>query len=193
MKKLITFLMLLSVFGIGNVWADDNLFNVDFTTWTTEEATINGANTLNSNTSIVFYNASGTQSNHFSVTNGTGLNLPDNNISSNYFMAIPLTGINSTITVTITHEGVSGKQVIYDYILGDGETSYSTATANGTHSTISDAANGATSMTTTINCTNASAVLYIGRHNSDAQNKTPIKSITITTPSSGALTLAAAQ
>lgn len=191
MKKLITFLMLFAVFGGSKMWADDNLLNENFTTWSTQEATINGANTLTENTNIVFYNAS--NSKHFKVTNGKGIELADNNLNNNYFIAIPLSGIRNTITVTITHEGVSEKTVTYDYILGDGETSYSTATANGTRLTISDAANGATSMTKTINCTNASAVLYIGRHNSDAQNKTPIKSITITTPSSGVLTLAAAR
>lgn len=191
MKKLITFLMLFAVFGGSKMWADDNLLNENFTTWSTEEATTNGANTLTGNTNIVFYNAS--NSKHFKVTNGKGIELADNNLNNNYFIAIPLSGIRNTITVTITHEGVSEKTVTYDYILGDGETAYSTSTAGGTKSSISDAENGASSMTKTIDCTESNAVLYIGRHNSNGENKTPIKSITITTPSSGALTLAAAR
>lgn len=191
MKKLLSLLMLLIFAGVGNVWADDTLFSEDFTTWPTAEAATAGANTLNNKTNIVFYNNNSTK--HFKVTNGTGITFPDNNIASNYFMAIPLTGINSNITLTITHEAVSNKEVSYAYILGEGEISYNTATANGTKTAITDGANNSTSMTATIDCSSSNAVLYVGRYNSNTENKTPIKSITITTPANGSLTLSPAQ
>ena len=164
------------------MWGQTSLFTADFSTWATQTASTKGANTFSENTSVVFYNNSDTK--QFSITNGTGVNLPDNNLASNYFMAIPLTEINGSITVTITHDAVSGKKVVYDFILGIGETGYSTSTAGGTKTTIQDAENGATSMSATIDCSETSAVLYIGRHNSNTENKTPIKSITVTTPSS---------
>lgn len=183
-------LLLLTIVGGGELWAQTSLFTADFTTWATQTASTKGANTFSENTSVVFYNNSDTKK--FSITNGTGVNLPDNNLASNYFMAIPLTGINGSITLTITHESVSGKQVKYSYVLGAGETSYITSTAGGTKSTIQDAENGATSMTTTIDCAEESAMLYIGRYNSNSENETPIKSITVTTPSGSTLQLKAA-
>lgn len=50
MKKLITFLMLLSVFGIGNVWADEANFNLlgNNAATTVNGITISGGNTSNS-------------------------------------------------------------------------------------------------------------------------------------------------
>lgn len=185
--------LFLLVFGGGNAWAQSSIdisaseLSLPFSTWDTQEASTKGANTFPENTKVVFYNNSDKK--HFSITNGTGLNLPDNNMNGSYFVAIPLTGINGSITLTIHHASVSGSKVSYSYILGDGETAYSTSTAGGTKSTISDDENGATSMTKTISCANNDAVLYIGRYNTNDYNKTPIQLITISTPTSGTLQL----
>lgn len=184
--------LFLLVFGGGRAWASPidistSELSLPFSTWATQEASTKGTNTFPENSNVVFYNNS--DSKHFSITNGTGLNLPDNNLNGSYFIAIPLTGINESITLTIQHASVSGSKVSYSYILGDGETAYSTSSAGGTKSTISDDENGATSMTKTISCANNDAVLYIGRKSSDSYNKTPIQSITISTPTSGTLQL----
>ena len=185
--------LLTIVTGGSKLWGQTSLFTADFTAWPTQTASA-GANffldnTSSENTSVVFYNNSDKK--HFSITNGTGLYLPDNNMNGSYFMAIPLTGINGSITLTIQHASVSGNKVSYSYILGDGETDYSTSTAGVSSSkiAISDEKDGATTMTKTISCANSNAVLYIGRYNSNDYNKTPIQSITISTPTSGTLQL----
>ena len=186
--------LFLLVFGGGKAWATSidistSDLSLPFSTWATQEASTRGANTFSENSNVVFYNNS--NSKHFSITNGTGLNLPDNNMNDSYFVAIPLTGINGSITLTIQHASVSGSKVSYSYILGDGETDYSTSTAGVSSSkiAISDEEDGATTMTKTISCANSNAVLYIGRKSSDSYNKTPIQSITISTPTSGTLQL----
>ena len=179
-KKLFTLLTLLLCLTTG-AWADDvELFSTDFTTWTTENYTGKGKSYLDGAITLYCDNSS----KNFVITNGTGLTFPDNNLGSKYFIAIPLTGINSNkVTVSLTITPVSNKQPYLKYVFGNNETSFNTSTAGGT-STDAKGTTGEDSFSFDVTTTATNGVLYIGRGNGDNKNLV-LKTISITTPAVG--------
>lgn len=146
------------------------LFYTDFT-----ESEWNGVKTTNSAKSTTA-NINGTQvtlkgySNNtgFSVSNGT-MTFPGNNMSSsNYYIAIPVSGVNGSITIEFG--GTDGYKYYYDICTKDGTPS---RTETGM------VADGVVTITKSYSGTDA--IIYIGRRSS---SYTTISSIKITTPSS---------
>ena len=146
------------------------LFYTDFT-----ESEWNGVKTTNS-AKPTTANINGTQvtlkgySNNtgFSVSNGT-MTFPGNNMSSsNYYIAIPVTGVNGSITIEFG--GTNGYKYYYDICTKDGTPS---RTETG------QVAGGVVTITESYSGTDA--IIYIGQRSS---SYTTISSIKITTPSS---------
>lgn len=104
----------------------------------------------------------------FSVSNGT-MTFPGNNMSeNNYYIAIPVSGVNGSITIEFG--GTDGYTYYYDICS-------STETPNRTGT--NKVSNGIVSVTESYSGTDA--IIYIGRRGS---SYTTISSIRITTPSS---------
>lgn len=178
--------LFLLVFGGGNLWAqsETTLVDFDFTNDTDFPASTvfsqTGETKLSPGVSpdekdIYFYH-NNTGKSTFSLSS-SGLTFGDNNMSSNYFVAIPLTGIKGEITVTFYHK-YNSKKASYRYQIKDGATNYTPSDAS-TYSTSTDANNADESNSVTINVTNENAVFYFGRNGSSYDE---IKRIVITTP-----------
>lgn len=185
---LLTFLQV--VLGGGKAWAQDEVTLVDFnftdnakfptdTEFNKNSATSGATHlTVTGNTcgDIYFYHNNTSDSSTPCSLSSSGLTFSNNNMTQNYFVAIPLTGIKGEITVTFYHDYTS-TNAGYRYQLKDGATSYSPSDASS-HST----AQGAQpTITKTIAVSSENAVFYFGRNGS---NYTNIKGIKITTPSS---------
>lgn len=145
------------------------LFYTDFT-----ESGWNGvATTSNATSTTATINGTkvtlqGYKDNGFSVSNGT-MTFPGNNMKNdNYYIAIPVSGVNGSITIEFG--GTDGYTYYYDICTKNG-TPYRTETGNVT--------NGVVTITESYSGTDA--IIYIGRASS---SKTTISSIKITTPSS---------
>lgn len=182
-KKFLFFTTLfLLVFGGGKAWAQSETLLVDFdftdnSQFSTSTSFVNNGETMMTvgGKNIYFYH-NNTGKSTFSLSSN-GLTFGDNNMSSNYFVAIPLTGIKGEITVTFYHK-YNSKKASYRYQIKDGATNYTPSDAS-TSSTSTDAKNADESNSVTINVTNGNAVFYFGRNGSSYDE---IKRIVITTP-----------
>lgn len=185
MKRILFLITLfLLVFGGGRVWAQSETTLVDFNFTNDEQFPTstgfanNGETHLSPGGKDIYFYHNNTGKSTFSLSS-SGLTFGDNNMSPNYFVAIPLTGINGKITVTFKHS-YNSKKASYRYQINDGATSYNPSDAN-TNSASTDVNNGDTENSVTINVTNEKAVFYFGRNGSSYPN---IKGIKITTPTS---------
>lgn len=145
------------------------LFNTDFT-----EPEWNGVETTNSvkSTTVTIdgtkVTLQGYKDNGFSVSNGT-MTFPGNNMkNNNYYIAIPVSGVNGSITIEFG--GTDGYTYYYDICTKDGTPS---------RKETGEVTNGVVTITKSYSGTDA--IIYIGRASS---SKTTISSIKITTPSS---------
>lgn len=129
-KKLLTLLALLTTI-VSGAWGQTTLFSTNFSTddgWTTENIitsttteatktikgkTISFKGYKNSNLSV----AVGETSSAAGTLTFTGNNITVSNSTPNYYMAIPLTGVNGSITITYT-----GNKTGHYYTYDDGNT-----------------------------------------------------------------------
>ena len=107
-------LVFLFTFAIGNVWAADtfvNLRTVDFTAMTKKIDFANGKNTISDAgyTDVEFYQKSTDKPLKLNNASGEGIDFGGQNIGNSHFVAIPLTGINGQLKVTVFHKYNSGK------------------------------------------------------------------------------------
>jgi hypothetical protein len=183
MKKYILLMMttlLITVFGSSPAWAQTTLVDFNFTDNekfpTSTTFADDGVTKMTVDTHDIYFYHNNPNKASFSLSS-SGLTFGDNNMSSNYFVAIPLTGIKGEITVTFTHEYSSNK-ASYRYNIVDGATKYTTSGGNATTS-VSDANNSDVTIEKTFQVNSENAVFYFGRNGS---NYTRIKGIKITTP-----------
>jgi len=162
--------LVMSMANIGMAWGDTELFSTDFTKWTTQTPT--AGSTVNG----VWFKSNST------ITNGTGWVFSGNASTSSNFIAIPLSGVNGEITVTITFPAcrpqwnVSFKESDSPItISGNAPSMSSEPSSRPTGSNISTY-----SFTHTIS--KSYAAIYIGKGSNGASS---LKSITITTPAGG--------
>ncbi|MBR6168081.1 MAG: InlB B-repeat-containing protein [Paludibacteraceae bacterium] len=158
----------------------ETLFSADFTEskWSSVSFNQGSTTTADVHYGITFYSKS--DSKQFSISSSRLL-WPASNISSNnYFLAIPVSNVNGSVTVTVTMDAVTKKSANVSYVVKDGETSVSSPGASGTRAE-GTAGEGTVSFTVNLSNANKKAVVYLGRYNGNAEN-TNIKSITITTP-----------
>ena len=186
MKKTFKFLtcLFVAILCFGQMWATDTeLFSTDFSSsaWSSVTFSQGNTETADVHNGITFYSKSSDK--QFSISSGRLL-WPNNNFgSSNYFMAIPVSNVNGSVTVTVTMDAVSKKTANVKYVVKDGETSVSTPGGSGTQAT-GTAGEGTVSFTVNLSNENKKAVVYLGRYNGNTEN-TNVKSITITTPAGG--------
>lgn len=173
-QKLISLLTLLLCVCSG-AWADDTLFNVDFTDETTEQ--IKGSSSSNEfiqktyDGYTMYFGTKNKDTGVIDITNSTGLQFTGNNYSDYNCLAIPLTlTANNKVTATITL--ASAGKVKYNWVSG----ALPAAPSAGSGSTYTTG-----STTNTLEYTPTSAgnyVLYLGR--SGSSDGKVIKSIVIT-------------
>lgn len=172
--------LLMTVFGSSPAWGQTTLVNFDFTDNgdfpTSTEFSNNGETKLTVDGHDIYFYHKNKDKATFSLSS-SGLTFGDNNMTSNYFVAIPLTGIKGEITVTFTHEYSSNK-ASYRYNIVDGATSYTTSGGDASTS-VSDANSTDVTIEKTFQVNSEKAVFYFGRNGS---NYTRIKGIKITTP-----------
>ena len=183
MKRLfLLFMSVLLLAGAGNVLGqtETTLVDFDFTDSskfpTSTTFANNGETMMTADGHDIYFYHNNPNKNTFSLSS-SGLTFGDNNMSQNYFVAIPLTGIKGEITVTFTHEYSSNK-ASYRYNIKDGATSYNTSDV-GSYSAATDANASDVNITQTITVNSENAVFYFGRNGSSYTN---IKGIKITTP-----------
>lgn len=174
---LLTFLQV--VLGGGKLWAqsETTLVDFDFTDNakfpTGTEFSKTGETKITVDKKDIYFYHNNKDKSTFNLSS-SGLTFGDNNMSPNYFVAIPLTGIKGEITVTFYHDYTSSTAG-YRYNLKDGATTISTSDA----SSYSTASGAQPTITKTIAVSSENAVFYFGRNGS---SYTHIKGIKITTP-----------
>lgn len=174
MKKiLLTFMGILC--ALSSVWADDiTLYSIDFTALTPDDALITSAKTTNTLTGVgtpaTDLQLKGYKNSAVTIDATNGLTFTGNNLSAsagaasaaNYYIAIPVSGVNGSLTVTTT---------------GDATKWYYTYTTDADQSTIVGRQQASANNGFTITgLTNSNVTIYIG---SSAKK---IKTLTVTTP-----------
>lgn len=161
-----SFLLFAAVVMASTIWADVTLFDADFSTWSAK--TYSAATFENG----VYFNP---KSNKTILIDGTGVNFNGQNASGkSHAIGIPVSGVNGSITVTISHSYGSAS---YKFKFGTSEGSdYTSANPS--------LADGFVKKTTeTVNSlSQTSYVVWFGEAGSSYKS---IKSITITTPDGG--------
>lgn len=150
----------------GNV----DIKSINFKSWSAQSITAN--TTVNG----LYFKSNGSTS----TTNGWVCG--GNASNTQHYVAIPLTNVNGSITVTCTYS--NSKQHQMNYYVATGTSAPSITAAPGTMNSSTKAGSNSTTYSFTISGLNTShsyAVLYIGRANSDDKN---INSISVSTPTS---------
>lgn len=171
--RLLLFLAVM-LMGVNCAWAEEvTLFTTDFSNAEWNGVTFSQGNTTTPDVinGITFYSKNSSASN-FSISGGV-LNLSNNVATNNYFMAIPISGVNGSVTISVAN---SSEQLRIKYQLKSGNTiEYS-----GLSFTEAPSSKAAPASVTINNLKGTDFVVYIGRQGS---NYTKFTSITITTPS----------
>ena len=163
MKKTIKHFICLfvAILCFGQMWATDTqLFSTDFSSAAWSDVTFSQGNTTTADVhnGITFYSKSSDK--QFSISSGRLL-WPNNNFgSSNYFMAIPVSNVNGSVTVTVTMDAVSKKTANVKYVVKDGETSVSAPGGSGTQAT-GTAGEGTVSFTVNLSNENKKALPFV--------------------------------
>ena len=176
LSRLAIFVCLLA--SAQSAWgADETLVNIDFSDEATE--TISGTTTKTIDGSSVCFIGG-----NANITNGTGVTYSDN-ASATRIMAIPVSGVNGSITFTITFNQQKKHKTSYSYKEVDSFSNpFTESTAESL--TSSELLESAESQTITISSISKSnVVLFVGPAKSDSRT---IKSIVVTTPSSAPAT-----
>lgn len=186
MKKYIFLLMttlLMTVFGSSPAWGqtgETTLVDFDFTNNekfpTSTPFANNGETMLTVDSHDIYFYHNSTKKATFSLSS-SGLTFGDNNMESNYFVAIPLKGIHGEITVTFYHK-YSESKASYRYNIDDGATDYDVSKGN-VKTSVTDNSETDVKITKTFQVNSENAVFYFGRNGS---SYTEIKGIKITTP-----------
>ena len=157
--------IVLSCFIATSVWADATLFTADFSTWPAKNYT-----------SATFENGVyfSPKNNKVIVIDNSGLNFNGQNASSNrtHVVGIPVTGVNGSITVTISHDYNPTSSYKFKAAITEGS-DYATASPN-----MADAFSKKL-VETYENLTGSDYIIWLGEAGSSYKS---IKTVTITTP-----------
>ena len=153
------------------------LYSTDFSNseWSGITSVCSGKNAANETyNGITFHSYSGDNAGKpFTVSQSDGtMTWCNNNMGDNYWIAIPVTGMNGSLTITVD-DGNSNTN--FSYVVKQ-ETSISGSPGSGNNATSGNPATVTVSNLDASNC-----VVYLGRKGSDLKTLT---SITITTPAS---------
>lgn len=172
----------MSMANIGTAWGDTELFSTDFKNdWTNTTLVTNGDITTTTPTypAEMYFRASGS---------GKTVKITDNGVTqcgnlsvNNYISGVKLTGINGSITITLTHT-YSSKKPTFRYYFVDGATAFSSSVSASYSTSTAPSSNGEPAVITISGIKNTSGVFYFGAASSSYYS---IASITVTTPSGG--------
>lgn len=155
--------------GVGNMWGETVLFSTDFSTWLVE--TISAGSTK----SGVYFKSNTT------IKKDAGMTFAGNASTSANYIAIPLSNINTSITVTVTFSSSrpQWKNAFTGYSSQPTEEQIKKSPSSVSDNTRPSSATETSSWT--IETTHTNGVFYIGK---GSNNSVALKSLTITTPSS---------
>ena len=156
------------------VWGGEAvLFHTDFSSsdWSGVTSICNSSNAENETYNGITFHSYNSSAKPFTVDQSAGtMTWCNNNMGNNFWIAIPVTGVNGSLTITVSN-GTSNTRFNY---VRKAETSISGSPGSGTSST-----GAAPSVVTISSLTESDYVVYLGRQGSGV---TKVKSITITTP-----------
>ena len=174
--------LVMSMANVGLAWGDTELFSTDFKNdWTNTTLVTNGDITTTTPTypAEMYFRASGS---------GKTVKITDNGVTqcgnlsvNNYISGVKLTGINGSITITLTHT-YSSKKPTFRYYFVDGATAFSSSVSASYSTSTAPSSNGEPAVITISGIKNTSGVFYFGAASSSYYS---IASITVTTPSGG--------
>lgn len=152
------------------------LYSTDFSNseWSGITNICNSSNAANETYNGITFHSYNSTAKPFVVNQSAGtMTWCNNNMGNNYWIAIPVTGVNGSLTITVDNGSTATR---FNYVIKQ-ETSVSGSPGSGTSSASADPS------TVTVNDLDKSNyVVYLGRQGSSL---TTIKSITITTPAGG--------
>ena len=153
---------------IPNAWADTELVNINLSSWSTQSVSAS-----DSVSGYYFKSAS-------NITNGSGWVKSGNASKTQNYIGIPLSGINGSVTITVTHQS-SRPTMGYELVTGN-----SAYNANYSHSnSMSTTRIGTNGTTTTITINNLSGSyghLILGATGNATNGTFYISRIVVTTP-----------
>lgn len=159
-----------------SAWGGETvLFSTDFSSasWSGITSICNSSNAANETHNGITFHSYNSSAKPFTVNQSAGtMTWCNNNLGNNYWIAIPVTGVNESMTITVDN-GTTATRFKYAY---KQETSISGNPGSGSNNSGS-ATDPAT--VTISGLTKSDYVVYLGRQGSGL---TQIKSITITTP-----------
>ncbi len=161
-------------FAIPLAWgADVTLFSTDFSdaAWSGITSICSANNADDETHNGITFHSNNSTAKPFSINQSTGtMTWCNNNMGNKFWIAIPVTGVNGSITITVAN-GASATR--FNYVTKQ-ETSVSGNPGGGVSST-----SGAPSVVTIPSLTESAYVVYLGRQGSGS---TTLTAITITTP-----------
>ena len=152
---------------------DNTLFYTDFgdSDWDDITTICNSKNASDEEINGITFHSYNNSATPFTVDNSAGtLTWCNNNMGNNYWIAIPVTGVNGGITITVDNGSTATR---FKYVLKRG-TTVAGSPGSGTASSSADP-----STVTIDTCKVSDYVVYLGRQGSGS---TTLTSITITTP-----------
>ena len=168
-------LTILFTVGVGNVWGEEVLFSTDFSDskWSGIESICNSKNAPDETHNGITFHSYNSNARPFKIDQSAGtMTWCDNNMGSNYWIAIPITGVNGSITITV---GNGDAKTSFKYVIKE-ETTISGSGGSGSSDDITAAA---PCVFTKEGLNQKNYVVYLGRNSSSYKT---IKSIRITTP-----------
>ncbi len=174
----IVLFVFLFTFGISNAWGQETvLFSTDFSNseWSGISTICSGKNATDETYNGITFHSSNSTAKPFVIDQSAGtMTWCDNNMDSKYWIAIPITGVNGSITITV---GDGSVKTAFKYVIKK-ETSISGSGGSGSNSGIVAAS---PCVFTKTGLDGDNYVVYLGRHGSGYKT---IKTIKITTPTS---------
>ena len=171
-QKLLTLLTLL-LCVCGGAWAQTTLFTTDFSddVWTGITNICNSKNADNETHNGITFHSYNSTAKPFTVNQASGtMTWCNNNMGNNYWIAIPVTNVNGSLTITVANGTTNTR---FNYVIKEGN-SVDGSPGSGTSTT-----SAAPSTVTKGDLDKSDYVIYLGRQGSGL---TTITSITITTP-----------
>lgn len=161
----------------GSGECNTTLVDIDFTNKGSSTSYSAGSTYTLDGTSVYFKSAMSTYS------DGTYLNLPGNATTSSNYMAVPLSSINGSITITVTHNSTRPQ---WKHYLAEKSATPSSSDLSTAPSSMSDCPRPGSNTTTTTwtisNISKSYGVFYVGK-GSNGTNQ--FMGLTITTPCAG--------
>lgn len=154
----------------GNVWGTDTeLVNIDLSSWSTQSVSAGGS------VSGYYFKSAST------ITNGSGWVKTGNAANNQNYIGIPLSGINGSVTITVTHYS-SRPTIGYQLVTGNSAYNGNYSHSSSSMSTTRIDPAGTTTTITINNLSGSYGHLILGATGNANNNQFYISNIVVTTP-----------